>query len=147
MILIKNTQRKIKINTKALKANVSKMLSSLGYEDYDISIWFTTNATIRKYNKKYRKKDKATDILSFPYHDIKPGEKIKPLEPEDKNLGDIIISLEYVQANLDQWNTTLNKRINALLAHGLAHLLGYDHNTEKEHATMSKMEAKLIKAL
>jgi ssRNA-specific RNase YbeY (16S rRNA maturation enzyme) len=61
----------------------------------------TTNKTIRAYNKKYRHIDKATDILSFPYfHDVKPGKKIIAQTSEDKQLGDLIISLEYVRKDV-----------------------------------------------
>ena len=79
MILIKNTQKKIKIDINHIKKDVQTILNLLGYPDFDIGIWFTTNPTIRKYNKEYREKDKATDVLSFPYHEtLKPGEKITP---------------------------------------------------------------------
>ena len=75
MILIKNSQRKIKINQKRLKSNAQKILDVLGYGDYDLGIWLTTNKTIQKYNKTYRDKNKPTNILSFPYYpNLKPGE-------------------------------------------------------------------------
>ena len=56
MITIKNTQRKIKISVSQIKKNLEKMLDVAGYPDFDIGIWFTTDKTIRAYNKKYRKK-------------------------------------------------------------------------------------------
>ena len=73
----------IKINVKKIESNIFLMLDFLDYNDFDIGVWFTTNRTIRSYNKTYRKKDKPTDILSFPYHTtLKPGEKIKIKTPE-----------------------------------------------------------------
>jgi len=135
MIKIINKQRKIKVDTKKVKSNIQKILDFLGYSDFDIGIMFTTNQTIKKYNKKYRDKDKPTDILSFPYHtNLKPGQKIKIKNPEDKNLGDIIISLEQIEAD----------HLNRILVHGIAHLLGHDHKTEKQHKTMTQFERKLL---
>ena len=100
-ILIKNQQRKIPIKTKFVKSKIKKILQHLELQDFAIGIWFTTNKTIKKYNNKYRKKNKATDILSFPYHpDLKPEETIKIDHSEDKNLGDIIISVERVKKDV-----------------------------------------------
>src|SRR3989338_7121469 len=118
MIFIKNTQHKIKINIKALKTIIKKMLVIAGYKDFYINIWFTTNSTIKKYNKKYRNKNKATDILSFPFHNIKAGKQIKIKYPEDKNLGDLIISLEHIKKDALKLNQSFDQRIEILLAHG-----------------------------
>ncbi len=147
MITIKNTQRSIILNTAELKSVARKMLFLAGYEDFDLGIWLTTNTTIRRYNKQYRNKDKFTDILSFPYHpNLSPGQKIKPSCPEDENLGDLIISLEYVKKDASNWDQTFKERMHTLLAHGIAHLLGYDHQSDKDYALMSKLEKKLLKA-
>jgi len=148
MITIKTTQRKIKVDIDALKKNARKILGLLNYHDFALNIFLTTNQTIRRYNKKYRKIDKPTDILSFPFYpDLKPGQAIVPDLPEDKNLGDIIISLEYVQAQLKELNTTLDERLNVLLVHGICHLLGYDHKTDTQYKQMHKKETWLLERL
>jgi rRNA maturation RNase YbeY len=147
MILIKNKIKKIKINESKIKRDVTKMLHLLHYQNFDIGIWFTTNQTIKKYNNQYRKKNKPTDILSFPYHTtLKPGQRIIARSDEEKNLGDIIISLEYCK-NTKKLKVPLHMHIRTLLAHGIAHLLGYTHTTEKNHKQMKKIESKLIKCL
>ncbi|MFC1894350.1 rRNA maturation RNase YbeY [Candidatus Dependentiae bacterium] len=146
MILIKNKIKKIKINETQIRKDVTTMLRLLNYQDFDIGILFTTNKTIQKFNKKFRKKDKSTDILSFPYHtNLKAGQKIKINEPEDQNLGDIIISLEFAQKDVNQLNTTLKKHIKTLLAHGISHLLGYTHQKDFDYNLMHKFEQKLLK--
>ena len=110
MIKIINKQKKIKINEIELKKVILKMLTCLGYQKFDIGIFLTTNPTIKRYNKQYRSKDTATDILSFPYHtNFKPGKKIVIKTPEDKNLGDIIISLEYARRAAPDWNRSFKK--------------------------------------
>lgn len=148
MITIKNTQRKIKISSSTLKKNAQKILDILGYSDFDLGIWLTTNKTIQKYNRTYRKKDKPTDILSFPYHsDIKPGKRIPVKREEDKNLGDLIISLEYVKKDAIRWEQTFEHRMHILLVHGICHLLGYNHITDEDYKIMHKQEQKLLKKL
>lgn len=149
MITINNRQRKIKVNLKKMEHHLSVMLQALGYPNFDVGVLLTTNVTIRRYNRDYRHKDKATDILSFPYHtQLKAGEKIKVSDVDDKNLGDMIISLEYVQKDAPKtWNRSFEEHLTHLLAHGLAHLLNYDHQTDEEFAVMQKVEKKLLKAI
>ena len=148
MILIKNTQRKIPVNTTQLKKDAQKLLTILGYIDFDLGIWLTTDQTIRKYNKQYRGKDKPTDILSFAYWpDLKAGEKIKPDSPEDKNLGDIIMSPAYIKKDLPRWDMGFNQRMRVLLVHGICHLLGYDHIKDVDYAVMHRKEQFLLRKL
>jgi rRNA maturation RNase YbeY len=129
------------------KQQAQRALDSLGYGDFDLGILFTTNATIKKYNATYRDKDKATDVLSFPFHHIAAGKKIKPLCDDDKNLGDMIISIQYVQTAAKKLNTTFEKRMNRLLIHGICHLLGYDHMQDDEFKVMIKKEKSLAKSI
>ena len=145
MISVKNRTRQHKISDQWIKSNVSGMLRTAGYPDFDLGILLTTNKTIQRYNKDFRKKDCATDILSFPFHHkLKPGEKIVAKSEEDKNLGDIIISLEKTKSDADELGTTLKDRILILLAHGIAHLLGHNHKTDDQHAAMQNFEKKLL---
>ncbi|MBY0352738.1 rRNA maturation RNase YbeY [Candidatus Babeliales bacterium] len=148
MITIINKQRKIVVNETFIKKTAHKMLMVLGYEKFDLGIYLTTNATVRKYNREFRKKDKPTDILSFPFHpDLVAGQRIVVMSPEDENLGDIIISLEYVKKEAPNWGRSFEEHLTALLAHGIAHLLNYDHITDEEYRVMSKVERKLLKTV
>ena len=147
MIVIKKKQRKINVDTDRLKRHAEKMLKELGYADFDLGILLTTNADIHHYNQTYRGKDKPTDILSFPYHELKPGQKIQAEEEDDKNLGDLIIAPSYVQDDLERWEQSFDDRMDTLLAHGLAHLLGYDHETDEQFKEMQKVEKKLLKSI
>ncbi len=129
------------------KHQAQKALDALGYSDFDLGIMLTTNATIKKYNGIYRNKDKATDVLSFPYHYIAPGSTITVNCDDDKNIGDMIISLEYVARAAKKLNTTFEKRMNRMLIHSLCHLLGYDHIKDDEFAIMIKKEKWLAAAI
>lgn len=146
MITIKNRQRKIPIDTAQLEKDAHTLLKALGYEDFDLGILLTSNKTIRSYNKSYRSKDKATDILSFAYHPtLKPGDRITVVHDEDKNLGDLIIAPEYVINDLERWRQTFEQRMKVLLVHGICHLLGYDHETDQEYEVMHAKELSLLK--
>ena len=148
MITITNRQRKIAVSLDVMRKQVAAMLSVLRYDDFDIGILLTTDESIRRYNRDFRHKDKPTDILSFPFYpDLKPGERIKPLSQDEKNLGDIIISVAYVQRKAPEWNRTFEEHLTALLAHGIAHLLNYDHQTDEEFKVMQRVEKKLLKAV
>jgi probable rRNA maturation factor len=148
VITIRNTQRKIALNVQALACDAQFILDTLNYHDYDLGIWITNNKTIREYNRDYRHKDKPTDILSFPYYpDLKPGERIKPLSSEDKNLGDLIISAEYVARDAARYNISFHDRLRLLLVHGICHLLGYDHIEDADYRRMRAKEAFLLKKL
>lgn len=159
MIIIKNSQRKIKIDTNKTEKIIKKILEIIDYKDFDVSIWFTTNETIRKYNREFRKKDKATDILSFPFYpQLKPGQRIKITEKvnskiiakdsqevlDAKNLGDIIISLGYAYKYAMQNGINFDQHLKVLLVHGICHLIGYDHITEKDYKLMNKKELEIL---
>jgi probable rRNA maturation factor len=145
MINIINKQKKIIISEQQIIKMGKKMLSVLDYDDFDVAIWFTTNATIRKYNKKYRNKDEPTDILSFPFHeDLEMGQRIVVNSDDDKNLGDIVISLEYVQKQTLAPNISVHDHLKVLIAHGIVHLLNYDHKTEEDFLKMNQLEEILI---
>lgn len=148
MILIKNKIRRIAIKTGALKRDVQKLLDILGYSDFDLGILLTTNKTIRKYNKQYRGKDKPTDILSFPFYpDIKPGQRIKAKTEAEKNLGDIIVSLEYVMDDAKRLGVIFKEYLLLVLIHGICHLIGYTHDTDKAYEQMQEKENELLKKL
>ncbi|HEV2916629.1 MAG TPA: rRNA maturation RNase YbeY [Candidatus Babeliales bacterium] len=148
MIYIKNTQRTYSIDVHQVKDDLNRMLDFLGYPDFAISIWFTTEKTIQHYNMHFRHMNKPTDVLSFPYHaDLEPGQRIVADTQDDKNLGDILIAPAYVDKQLADWNQTFPQRLRILLVHSVCHLLGYDHITDAEYDQMQKQEDILIAML
>lgn len=152
MIYIKNTQRKYLLNIQKIKKVFELILKLLKYEDFHISLWLTNNATIKIYNRDYRGKDKATDVLSFPYQDIEPGKRIKKGSLEDRNLGDLMISVEYVDHQIKKKEAinlepTLEKQLIKLIVHGVCHLLGYDHIKDQDWVRMRAKEGWLLKKI
>lgn len=148
MISIQQTNISPVYDSSALHADAQAVLDILGYGDYDLGILLTDNTSIQEYNRAYRHQDKPTDILSFPYHtDLKAGDPIIVNDPEDKNLGDIIISLEYVQKDAPEWEQTFEQRMRVLLVHGICHLRGYDHIEDEDYMVMHKEEDRLLTML
>lgn len=148
MISIKNRQKKIPISVREYRKKAEKILDFLGYTDFDLGVLWTTDRSIQKYNQKFCSKNKPTDVLSFPYHqNITAGKKIIAKSEEDENLGDIVISVEYVFKNKHQLPGDFVDRMNRMLVHGICHLLGYDHHKAKDHAVMFSLEKKLLKLI
>tara|TARA_Y100001958_G_C21228457_1_gene553952 strand:+ start:1949 stop:2413 length:465 start_codon:yes stop_codon:yes gene_type:complete len=96
---------------------------------------------IKKLNKKFRKKNKSTDVLSFPFYNKKEL-SYKLAKNKEVYLGDIIINLNKIKSknNLDNFKLEFNK----LWIHGLAHLLGHDHKQMKDFHKMMKIEKKYL---
>ena len=96
---------------------------------------------IKKLNKKFRKKNKSTDILSFPFYE--KNELKKRLQNDrEVYLGDVIINLSKIKDknNLSNFILELNK----LWIHGFTHLLGFDHKKNKDFEKMKKAENKFL---
>jgi len=134
MIYFNEKVKLAETHSKILLKRVKKMLRYLDLQKKDLSITFCGNPYIRKLNKQYRQKDKATDVLSFPMDD-------------DKLLGDIIISLVQARANCRLVGTTFLAELTFLIVHGVCHLLGYDHQTPKQEKRMQALETKLLNAV
>lgn len=148
MIVLLNRQRKISVDTNAIKKTILSILKIVNYADFDVGILLTNNAAIRKLNSQYRSKDKPTDILSFSFYpDHNPKKRIKPPPGEEKNLGDLVLSLEYIKKDAEQRKQPFETRLKILLVHGICHLLGYDHETDADWRSMRAKEAYILKKL
>lgn len=148
MVHITNEEQVTPINEQQLEKDAQKILTLLGYEDFDLGILLTDNQAIQCFNRDFRSKDEPTDILSFPFHtDLQPGERITVVTEDDKNIGDVIVSLEYITELCKEENKTINEHLRTLLCHGICHLLGYDHYTESTDKVMKEKEAWLAENL
>ncbi|XP_021112113.1 putative ribonuclease isoform X13 [Heterocephalus glaber] len=96
-LVIRNLQRAIPIRRVPLRRNVEIVRNILGVEKFDLGIICLDNKNIQHINGIYRKKNVPTDVLSFPFHeDLKAGEIPQPGFPDDYNLGDIFLGVEYI---------------------------------------------------
>ena len=114
-----------------------------------MTITFTTPEEIKKINKKYRKIDKATDVLSFPmFEKAELDEKIKNKDflYEDV-IGDIIISIEKVKEQAEEYGHSFERELSYMVVHGFYHLMGYDHIEEEDKKIMRPKEEKVLEQL
>ena len=114
-----------------------------------ITITLTTPEEIRKINKEYRNVDKETDVLSFPmFEKDELDEKIinNQYLYEDV-LGDIIISIDRVKQQAEDYGHSFERELSYMLVHGFYHLMGYDHIEEEDKKIMRPKEEKILNAL
>ena len=104
----------------------------------------TGSNEIRKLNKKFRKKNESTDVLSFPFYTKKELKK-KLKYDREIYLGDIIVNFSKVK-NKNNKNNFVDE-FNKLWIHGLVHLFGYDHKKNMDFIKMIKIEKKFISYL
>jgi probable rRNA maturation factor len=148
MVNINNEECTTNLSMEQFQKDAQKILTLMGYGDFDLGILLTDNQAIQCFNRDFRSKDEPTDILSFPFHtDLQPGQQIIIESEDDKNIGDLIISLEYINALCEEENKTINEHLRTLLCHGICHLLGYDHYTESTDKVMKEKEAWLAAKL
>jgi len=120
MIEVNNLTAK-KINEKFFK-KVSEVVFKSEKKRLELSIVLVGEKRIRKLNKKYRKKNRLTDVLAFSYN----------------HSGEIVICLEQVRKNAEKFNFNCKKELTRVLIHGILHLLGYDHEKSQKKAELMK---------
>ena len=118
---------------------VSTILDQEKMSDCVINLRLLNDKQMRKLNMQFRQKDKTTNVLSFPNDDI----SVK----QTKNIGDIAISLEYVKAEAKKEGKTFDDHIIHMLAHGVYHILGYDHENNDNAVIMENKEIQTLKKI
>ena len=104
------------------------------------TLLLSNNKNIKKLNKVFRKKNKSTDILSFP---LDKKIKIK----KNTYLGDVIISYNYLDKPRSQDLKSFKEKVAKILIHGFLHLLGFDHKKNKDYSKMLKEENLIFKSV
>ncbi len=122
-------------------------------KNIEVTVKFVNKSEIRQINKEYRGIDKVTDVLSFPFLNVKPGVILNktdfPLDSNGKNiyLGDIAICMDKVKEQAEEYNHSFERELFYLLTHGFLHLFGYDHIEEFDKKIMREKEEEIIKRM
>ena len=140
-----NWYRFIKIPNNYIERKTKKL--NFKNKNYKKNIIFCTlllsnTKAIKKLNSKFRKKNKSTDVLSFPFYNKKNLKK-KIKNEKEIYLGDIIINLNKIRSKKNIKNFKLE--FDKLWIHGLVHLFGYDHKKEKDYRKMIQVEKNYLK--
>jgi probable rRNA maturation factor len=117
------------------------MLEELALSDAELSVVLSDDVFIRDLNRRYRRIARPTDVLAF----VMPTRRSKT-PPRERLLGDVIISLDTAARQADKGGRPLVSEVTHLLAHGLLHLLGYDHRDVAERREMDAMTRRLVAA-
>jgi len=118
--------------------------------DVDVYVTLTNNTEIHQINKEYRNVDRPTDVLSFPMYDREEVNQLKLENGSDaieKILGDIIVSVEKVREQAQEYGHSFERELAYLVTHGCLHLLGYDHMMEEEKKVMREREEEILSLL
>jgi probable rRNA maturation factor len=133
---VKNPENYLKKKIKKIeKNNFFKKIS------FELSILLTDNKKIKKLNNKFIKKNKSTDVLSFPYYQKKEIKNLLKKKLEFY-LGDIAVNIQKIDCKKNEQN--VKKKLNILWIHGLLHLMGYRHKTNKDYKKMQSLEKKFL---
>jgi probable rRNA maturation factor len=125
-----------------IRADLRKLLSITGQQNAEVSVLLVGDKAMRSLNRRYRGKDRTTDVLSFPLREG-PFTRIQP-----HILGDIVLSLPAAARQAKAAGEPCHSEIGRLLVHGYLHLLGYDHERSRAEARrMDGRERRLRKAL
>ena len=128
---------------------IDKKIASINRKDkqyknfyFACSLLLSGSTEIKKLNKKFRNKNKSTDVLSFPFYEKKELKK-KKKKKKEVYLGDIIINLNKIKNKNDK--KKFENELNKLWVHGLVHLFGFRHKKDKDFYQMNKIEKKYLR--
>jgi probable rRNA maturation factor len=115
-----------------------RALATLGLRGCELSICLATDRYVRSLNRRWRRRNAPTDVLSFP---AGPS----PIRSSGGNLlGDVVVSLDTARARAGRGKEGLERELERYLAHGLLHLLGYDHHRRAGAVEMASLELRLL---
>lgn len=137
----------------AVESEISKTL--LLPKNIKITLSFVSKNKIKQLNKETRNIDKVTDVLSYPYTNIKAGEKLNVddyklyIDQTDNTLtiGDIYICMDKAKQQAEEYGHSIKREVCFLFCHGMLHCCGYDHIEEKDAKIMEGMQNKILNNL
>jgi probable rRNA maturation factor len=141
-VFLQNYQRAVAIDQKWLGRTAEAILSAARAETAELSVLLVSDRRMRALNRRYRKKDRATDVLAFPLREGRFSRFRGAL------LGDVVISMQAAKRQAKEFGHSLRAEIARLLVHGTLHLLGYDHERNvRDAAVMARRERAILRAI
>jgi probable rRNA maturation factor len=119
------------LDPEALEAWLREVVSTLCPATASLAVRFVDDGEMRRIHRRYRGRDHATDVLSFPGEDT----------PEGRHLGDLVVSLETARRQAADAGLGLDQEVRELVLHGVLHCLGHDHETDQ--GEMDRLELEL----
>ncbi len=126
----KTTQKILSLLVVMPQISSCKTLSRQDFQIISFEISFCTDRLIREINRDYRSKDKATDVITFA---LFADDENSIIQNDTLELGEIIISIDTLISQAQENGNTIEKELYTLITHGILHLLGFDHLTQKDY--------------
>ncbi|KAM9486238.1 endoribonuclease YbeY isoform 2-T2 [Clarias gariepinus] len=140
VVVLRNLQSVVSLRRARLRRDVETLKRILCVQRFDLGIVCVDNRKIQHINNIYRKKNTPTDVLSFPFYEVRPGRLPCALHRDEYNLGDIFLGVEYITHQCQERSWDFHETLTVVAAHGICHLLGYRHETEEEWDEMFQKE-------
>ena len=137
--MILNRQRRVRVSVRALEEFLAQACKAVRVRSEALTICLVTNAEMARWNHTYRCKNEPTDVLSFPVEANRKGARRLDY------LGDIAIAPQVARRNAKQFGRTFGDEMRILILHGILHLMGYDHETDR--GQMERRERRLRRTL
>lgn len=134
IIRIRNLQKIKKIKLSELRRDVGRALRILNIRDKTLHCVLSDNRFIREINKSYFKKDRATDVISFPLEDrLCPG-----------LLGEVVVSVEEAAENSKVYAVSFYRELMLYIVHGILHLIGYRDGNTRDRDRMERKQREIL---
>ena len=145
LIHMRSQVRRITFDQTRLERSARAILADVGESSAELGILFVGDRRMRGLNRRYRGKDRTTDVLAFAMREaVRP--QASRLTPDI--LGDVVISVATAWRQAKEAGRSLDEELACLLVHGILHLCGYDHERgEKEARRMHRRERMILRAL
>ena len=141
----KSWNKKIKNPKKYFLKKLKKISAKIHFfkkKNITFTILLTNSFNMKKLNKKFRKINKATDVLSFPSFTLR---NLKLIKKEKSYIGDIAVSYEIINSRSKK--NIFMKEFDKVWVHGFLHLIGYDHISNKDYIKMHKIEKRILNSI
>lgn len=140
----KTTKKIVETLVNLSEINQNSAVFDNDFKTLSFEISFCNDKTIREINSTYRGKDKATDVITFA---LFVDDENSIVIDNNIELGEIIISTQTLERQAKENNNTLEVELYTLTTHGILHLLGFDHLTQKDYDFVVGIQEKIIKSL
>jgi probable rRNA maturation factor len=142
--LSKESSRDFPLDIESLSDEIGKTLAQV-LEGMEATVALTClpDDEIKRLNGRYRNLDEATDVLSFPLWE-EDGRFAPPDSWGSIPLGDVVVSPDFVRRNAERENIGYNSEMARIVAHGVLHLVGYDHDTEENRRKMWALQERIV---
>ena len=139
MIEVVNRQRKVALDCERWRAFAAKALKAVPADGAGVTVAFVSDRVMRQLNGRWRGKRGTTDVLSFP------SEQDGFEKSAGLSLGDVVVSVEQAARQAAEHGLSFDEEVAQLILHGLLHLCGYDHETDR--GQMNALELRLRRRL